>query len=274
MDWANERYVRIYTRDTADDQVLSWQARGLWPLLIRKADRAGVITTNHGPRGIAALIQWPIDVVTAALAELVEDGRVRECSAPRGYVIPNYIQAQETPSSTAQRKREEREARRDAANGSVTKRDHESQNVTESHAESRAVTPSHGQSQTVTPYLAVPNLTELGMSAEPSAPLAPTGALKALKAKVDKADLTARKHPLPSDWEPSESNRAKALDLRIDLAHEAELFRNHHTANGTRFLDWHAAFALWIGKSAKWRDERGGSRGAAQSEIRTNYQPL
>lgn len=164
MDWANERYVRIYVRDTADDLVLSWQASGLWPQLVRKADRSGVIATNHGARGIAALVRWPVDVVTAALAELVQDGRIQECLEPAGYVIPNYIEAQETPSSDKHRKKEERERRREGANNSVTKRDIESRNVTET---SRSVTPGHAESHDVTPYRAVPCQAVERMSGKP-----------------------------------------------------------------------------------------------------------
>lgn len=146
MDWANERYVRAYVRDTADYQVLSWQARGLWWELLRKADRSGLITTQHAARGIAALVRWPLDVTASALAELVEDGCIRECEDPPGYVIPNYLPANETPQSDKQRKQESRAHRREAANKSVTKRDYEvtkrDQNVTRGHAESRDVTPS------------------------------------------------------------------------------------------------------------------------------------
>ncbi len=174
MDWANERYVRIYTRVTADDQVMSWQARALWPLLVTKADRAGVIATNHGARGIAALVGWPADVAAPAFAELLEDGRIQECHQPRGYVIPNYIPAQETPSSDGQRKRDERERRRDVANNSVTKRDAEvtirdemSRAVTRSHAESRAVTPCLTVPDRSDPCLAVQEI-ELSMSAPPT----------------------------------------------------------------------------------------------------------
>lgn len=167
MDWANERYVRIYTRDTADDLVLSWQARGLWPLLVRKADRSGVIATNHGPRGVAALVQWPPDVVEPALCELLVDGRVAECHEPIGYVIQNYIQAQETPSSDKQRKKNERETRRDLANKSVTKRD---ARVTKRDEKSRAVTPSHSESHGVTPCLTVPSQTVLTVVPPPASP--------------------------------------------------------------------------------------------------------
>src|SRR6185503_5891868 len=99
MDWANESYVRVYTRDTADWQVLSWQARGLWLEMLRKADRSGVIQTSHGVKGIAALVRWPVDVVSTALSELIEDGCVRGSEAPSGFIIPNFIEAQETPKS-------------------------------------------------------------------------------------------------------------------------------------------------------------------------------
>jgi hypothetical protein len=190
MDWANERYVRIYTRDTADDQVLSWQARALWPLLVRKADHGGVIATSHGPRGISALVQWPMDAVTSAMAELVTDGRIRECHEPRGYVLPNYVAAQTTPSSPKLRKAEERERRRDVANNSVTKRDEESRNVTESHAASRGVTRGHAESHGVTPSLAKPSLAKPNEEdAAPPAPLvlSDSAGLVVVKRKVDAA---------------------------------------------------------------------------------------
>jgi hypothetical protein len=144
MDWTNERYVRAYVRDTADYLVLSWQARGLWWEIIRKADRSGVVATNHGARGVAALVRWPIEVVQDALAELVEDGCIQEC--PGGFVLPNYMPAQESAKSTSERKRESRESRRlqmvTNRDPSGTNRDQESQSVTPSHTESRNVTPN------------------------------------------------------------------------------------------------------------------------------------
>ena len=103
---------------------------------------------------------------------------------------------------------------------------------------------------------------------------APDGALPALKAKADKPPREPRKNPYPPDWVPTDAHRAKALDLRIDIDREAEEFRSHHVARGNRFVNWDAAFTGWLSKAAKWRDERGGSRGAAQPEIRTNLQPL
>lgn len=136
MDWANERFVRLFTRDTPEWLCWVWQARALWPHLIRKADRSGVIANKLGARGLAALVGLPVELVEAGLPDLLADG----CLQPHqlGYVIPNYLEAQETPQSDKQRQRESRERRR-----VVTKRDGESRNVTDSHAASRGVTIGH-----------------------------------------------------------------------------------------------------------------------------------
>ena len=176
MDWPNERYVRVYVRDTVDYLVLSWQARGLWLELLRKADRAGVIATTKGARGIAVLVRWPAEVVEPAIAELLEDGCLQ--SSPAGYVIPRFMEAQECAMSDVQRKREQRDRRRSEFTNRdpevtertelVTKRDRMSQ---VGHAESRRVTPS-----LTVPNRTVPYRTEKGGdSASPRPPRAPSG---------------------------------------------------------------------------------------------------
>lgn len=111
MDWTNERYVRLYTRDTDDWLVLSWQARALFPLLLRKVDRSGFLDTKRGVIGVAAQTGLPLEIVTAGLPDLLRDGSVVECEG--GYLMPNYIDAQEAPQSDAQRAKELRERRRD-----------------------------------------------------------------------------------------------------------------------------------------------------------------
>lgn len=100
LDWANERYVRVYTRDTAEQLCWPWEARAIWWLLIRKADRSGMlpVPAKLGVRGLAALISMPVEVVEVGLAALLEDGCVR--AVPDGYLIPNYIEAQGIVSST------------------------------------------------------------------------------------------------------------------------------------------------------------------------------
>lgn len=149
MDWANERYVRVYTRDTDDWLVLSWDAKAVWLAMMRKFDRAGVLETKRGARGVAALIGAPIDVVERGLPELLHDGCVVEHGL--GYAARNFIEAQETPQSDKQRAKNSRERRRSPG---VTIRDSDVTTpgplvtdrdgaVTNRDESSRAVTPRH-----------------------------------------------------------------------------------------------------------------------------------
>ena len=162
MDWQNERYVRLYIRDTGDMLAVGWQGRALFSELLRKVDRAGVID-EADPDILSELLRIPIAVLGPALARLearkiveIVDGKL---------VIPNFIEAQETRSSDRQRQAESRARRRDQARGgisgdvtktvtSVTKRD---SSVTKRDGN---VTPCHTVSQHVTPSLAVLSLTK------------------------------------------------------------------------------------------------------------------
>ena len=51
---------------------------------------------------------------------------------------------------------------------------------------------------------------------------------------------------LPPDWKPPAAARAPE---GVDLAYEADQFRDHHTAKGSRFVDWDAAFRTWLRRS-------------------------
>jgi hypothetical protein len=160
MDWSNEEYVRLYTRDTEDWVSLPWQSRALLPLLMRKMDRAGVIAAKRGPRGISLLVHLPIEVVEDGLQGLIDDGCLVEHD--RGYLMPNFMEAQEAKKSDRERSREYRRRRRDDAFASSVARD---ANVTGHHEPSRdatksdatvtprdaSVTPHHEPSRAITP---------------------------------------------------------------------------------------------------------------------------
>jgi hypothetical protein len=166
MDWSNERYVRLYTRDTTDWQVLSFEAQGLMALLMRKVDRAGVLPFGkQGRRGdgvaVALAVCHPsrVDAIGAALEELLADGciTIRDREGGRELVIPNFITAQEATMSDRQRQKVSRERRRDGCHMDLDGVTLESRNVT---SESRNVTPTsrpvtgcHEASQPVTPAL-------------------------------------------------------------------------------------------------------------------------
>lgn len=172
MDWSNERYVRLYTRDTTDWIMWPWQARAVFALLLRKVDRSGVLPLGkHGLRGLCVTIGLPPEVVEPGIQALLEDGCVIQNSDV--LVMPNFLAAQEAPMSDKERARKKREKERANALGhaeshgvtpshadtqNVTQESQnvtdQSQSVTESHELSRGVTPSHAASRGVT--LAVP----------------------------------------------------------------------------------------------------------------------
>lgn len=58
--------------------------------------------------------------------------------------------------------------------------------------------------------------------------------------------------PLPDDWEPVESHRAKARQLSLDLDSESEKFMNHHQAKDNHYRDWDKAFHKWLRQGADY----------------------
>lgn len=151
MDWANERYVRLYTRDTVTWKMLCWQAKALLPLILRKLDRSGVLDIGeYGIDAVAAIAEVPVDFLQAGLPDLIKHGVVTMHDGR--LVMPKYIQAQEARQSDAQRQRDSRERR-------AASRDKQSQSVTGGDQQSHHdVTSGHAES--LQPSLAEPSLAE------------------------------------------------------------------------------------------------------------------
>lgn len=153
MRWEDERYVRLYTRDTADWMALPWQARAVFYELLRKVDRAGILPVGKsGFRGVANIFHMPVDVVESGIAALVEDGCIQK--SPDSVIIPNFLTAQESRQTDAARKRAQRE--RDIARATNEEKPNDSANGV-----SHEVTDTHAESHDVTPCLAVPSLAML-----------------------------------------------------------------------------------------------------------------
>lgn len=155
MRWEDERYVRLYTRDTVGWSMLPWQARALFPLLMRKVDRAGLLELDdHGADGLAHLLNMPADVVAVGLTALIKSKSVTLRDTV--LLIPNFLDAQEAQASDAQRKRDQRERARAKSklDEFVTHRDDQSHTVTFGHAKSRAVTGGHSEPSLAKPSLA------------------------------------------------------------------------------------------------------------------------
>lgn len=130
-DWSEERWIKVYVRDSAPWLALDWRARGLYGLLQRVADRSGTIDLGRsGKRALAVLLRADEASLSGPLLELVEAGMVEEVDG--GLRLPDHVAQQTARASDAARQRAKRERSRD---------------VTQSHAPSRAVTPSHDKNR-------------------------------------------------------------------------------------------------------------------------------
>lgn len=208
MDWSNEPYVRVYTRETDDDLALSWDALSVWRAMLLRFDRSGMIETRRGARGLAAVLRAPSEVVERSLPELLEDGRIVQTD--RGFMAPNFIEAQEATKSDRLRQKESRDRRR-ARNLD--------QPVTKSDA---SVTSGHERSQVVT-------LT----SADPD-PLLDSALLDVAK----RDDL-----PLPEQIPLPEVARSPETSLEGDLSRSLDVAQRHGAARRDLWAQLNAARA-------------------------------
>jgi hypothetical protein len=237
MRWEDERYVRLYTRDTVDWLALSFEAQSLLALILRKLDRAGLLVLGkHGKRAVAVAIghaaRW--EIIAPALEELLTDGCVR--IEGDTLVMPNFLEAQEAAMSDRQRKAEQRARARDLAGAG---RDIASRNVTKSP---EPVTPSPDESQQVTPSRAVPcraepescSLPAQAREAEP-APAAPSP--RPSPSRVEADDVPPRRPMLLIDDTELEP---EAAEVRGRI--EAELGRRLILASPDRKAEVRARF--------------------------------
>lgn len=188
MNWSDERYVRLYTRDTVTWKRWGWEARAVMGLLLRKVDRSGVLDTGAHDKveAFALLLEIPVDVAERAIAELVRCGTLVESEG--GFLLPTFIEAQEAPQSDAARQRDSRERRR-AANLR--------NNDDACHAVSQAVTPRHNLSL---------------QPSVPSVPSVPKGGAIAPAAAPPAEKPKRSKRPDPSDADDRHQPLVKALD--------------------------------------------------------------
>lgn len=148
MDFSNESYVRIYTRDTTTWLRLGWDGQCVLVMVLRKLDMSGVLD-------IAGMEPWEVPVVHCRAPE--ESARAGMAACLRLGVLehngdclvaPKFREAQEATKSDKQRQKESRERRRLVAlSRPVTESNAiESQPVTENNGRSRPVTTGHERS--------------------------------------------------------------------------------------------------------------------------------
>jgi len=139
LEWDQERWVKVYVRDSGDFAMLSWDAKALLLMLWRKADPLGVVRSAArclpaflGHRENAAQIEQ-------GLADLEAIGAVEV--RPDSLRLLEFVDAQSAVLCDRVRQAARRE--RKAVRGTTI----ESQNVTESHEMSRDVTTRQDQTR-------------------------------------------------------------------------------------------------------------------------------
>jgi hypothetical protein len=191
MDFHNESYVRVYTRNTTTWKRLGWDGQCLMMQLLRVVDMSGVLDLE-GMTPVAAVVlhtDAPTDVAERGWKELIKHGVCEH----RGdsILFPRFQEAQEANKSDRQRQREMRDRRRsDVAILPL----HESQDVTdfeEDEYSSREIDPLGRNNYNLSQCSALPSSAMHGSALQGSA--VPTDSSRSVTSGV----VTAFRRPLP-----------------------------------------------------------------------------
>lgn len=71
--------------------------------------------------------------------------------------------------------------------------------------------------------------------------------------------LRRKSAPIPADFQINEVSTAYAQDRKLDIAEELVSFTNWHTAKGSTFKDWQAAWRTWCDKAVEFGRAKGGA---------------
>lgn len=109
MDWSDEHYVKLYTRDSLTWRSWKWETRTTFLHLVRKVDGSGFIESGRMDPVDALVLQLdlPKSVVSVGLEQLVADETCE--STDRAIFLINFVAAQEARKTEAQKKRDYRE---------------------------------------------------------------------------------------------------------------------------------------------------------------------
>ena len=271
MNWPDERYVRLYTRDTPQWRAWCWQARALLPLLLRAADRAGVIATGSmGAKGVAAVVALPLElVVVPGLDELLEDGCVT--THPAGYLIRNFIEAQEAARSSKARMADTRARRalglpplRNATDGDETQLDvaNEGESATNGCASGTA---RHGTARHGSVYPPEGSRDRSEVDANDPADSSGTSDVSAGGSATGKRPSKSSTKTAIGDWAPSVADADHVRAIGLDPVRCADKMRAWAESKGAKVVNWDARFRQWAYEERDRIEERqqrnGGTNG-------------
>lgn len=93
---------------------------------------------------------------------------------------------------------------------------------------------------------------ELSLSCQSSvSELSPSKEVKNSIREEHKNSSFRRKSGIPESFSLTNAMNRFALDMGIDGKAEFDAFKDHHTANASRFADWEAAWRAWCRKAAR-----------------------
>lgn len=78
----------------------------------------------------------------------------------------------------------------------------------------------------------------------------------------------ARLTPRPENWAPGEAHRARAAELGVDVAFQADQFCSFHDSKGNLFVSWDRAFWTWLGNAREFSKGGSGGRPLRPTDIR------
>lgn len=240
MNFEDEHYVRIYTRDTKTWLKWGWEGQTVFMHIDRRFDKAGTLDGIDDPvDDVALLTGLPVEVVKIGLQKLLDSGTL-ELHSGR-LVCPNYVAANSARKSDKLRAAESRARRSIEARIGVTKRDASSQSVTD---ESQNVTVRHGSSHAVTPrHDLSPSAVQFNADQRSAVQSSAGVAGEAAQPKKSRRKPNV---PIPTSWEPLDRHRAMAAQAGVDCSLSAEKFMAHAESQDRRCADWNRAFDNWL----------------------------
>ncbi len=107
MNYDEEIWVKVYTRDTASWMALSWQARGLSLEIARKLPKAtGELSLGRkGLSAIAPLVRATWEEIEPFVMELIDDGRLVYDAVRQVITDPQHVERQSAMTAGAERTR-------------------------------------------------------------------------------------------------------------------------------------------------------------------------
>lgn len=249
LDWASDHFVRLYTRETDDDLLLSWEALAVWHMFLKKCDKSGLLETRRGVRGLAALLRIPIEVVERVLQELIEDGRMRSIPSV-GFRAPNYTDANYTARSGGARQADARiRAKVTGPHGAGSEREDDSHGASGEEGEDGL----HGAGVAQDTPDASHDVTESNAESRRVTPRAQIRSDQIRSGHSARARGGGSRFSISAEWQPRDRERQLAVEMGLDADAEAREFLAYWLGDGRAKKDWDQIFANRLLSQAKRR---------------------